>query len=375
MKKNYFSPTLLLLMGLFVLFSCQSDNDEYTEITPTPTTPTGTPVSADLSQVPYPKLSDYHFFTGSLKNNTPNDRVLPYEIASGLFTDYAHKKRFVWMPENTKAVYNGDGKVVTFPIGTVLIKTFYYDNVQPENKTQIIETRLMIKKGVDSDGVDQWVFANYIWNDSQTEAVLDMNGSYRSLTWTENGQTKSTNYRIPSSVECLTCHKKDEKAIPIGPKPQNLNIVYNYTDGAKNQLTKWMERGMLQSGYPANITSTINWQDTSKPLELRVRSYLDINCAHCHSENSHCDYRPMRFAFSETSNPVNLGICVEPQEFIDNDLTHIVSRGKFQRSMLHFRLQSTDEANRMPLLGRTMAHEEAVQMIEQWISSLNPTCP
>ncbi|MBN9285726.1 MULTISPECIES: hypothetical protein [Flavobacterium] len=372
MKKSYLSLTIIAFLGVFTLFSCQSDSDEYETITPTPTT---TPVSLDLNQIPYQKLSDYHFFTGILKNNTPNARVLPYEIASGLFTDYAHKKRFVWMPEGTKAVYDGDGKVLKFPVGTALVKTFYYDNVQPSNDTRIIETRLMVKKGVDGSGNDIWIFANYIWNENQTEATLDMNGSYKPLTWKENNVTKSTNYRIPSATECLTCHKKNEKAIPIGPKPQNLNITYNYTDGAKNQLTKWMENGMLQSGYPSNIASTVNWQDTSKPLELRVRSYIDINCAHCHAENSHCDYRPMRFAFSETGNPVNLGICVSPQEYIDNSLTHIVTRGSFQRSMLHFRMNSTDEANRMPLLGRTIVHEEGVQMIEQWINSLNPNCP
>ena len=142
------------------------------------------------------------------------------------------------MPEGVKATYAGDGKILNFPTGSVLIKTFYYDSIQPNNTTQILETRLMIKK---SNG---WIFAEYVWNDEQTEAFLDMEGSFKEISWKdENDVIKSTNYRLPSSFECLTCHKSNDLAIPIGPKPQNLNLSYNYADGLKNQLTKWVEMG------------------------------------------------------------------------------------------------------------------------------------
>jgi len=358
---------LLSLLAIFILLACNS-NDEQEEYTPV------SPVIMDLTQVPFPKLSDYKFFEGDLKNQNPSYKVLPYEPASQLFTDYAHKKRFVWMPSGSKATYNGDGKVLKFPTGTALIKTFYYENVEPSNTTRIIETRVMIKRGLDENLNDIWVFANYVWNSEQTEAFLDMNGSYFPISWKdENNVTKSSNYRIPSETECLTCHKSNELPIPIGPKPQNLNYNYTYASGSKNQLSKWVEEGYLES-YPNNIVSVVNWKDTSKPLETRVRSYIDANCAHCHATNSHCDYRPMRFAFSETANPTNLGVCVAPQENIDNSLTHIVNKGNSQRSVMHFRMSSVNEATRMPLLGRTIVHEEGVQLIEQWINTLNPAC-
>nr|WP_294936634.1 hypothetical protein [uncultured Flavobacterium sp.] len=358
---------LLVISTLFTILACNSNEDEdYSPVSP---------VVMDLTQVPYPKLSDYKFFEGDLKNQNPSYKVLPFEPASQLFTDYAHKKRFVWMPAGSKATYNGDGKVLQFPIGTALIKTFYYENVQPSNTTRIVETRVMIKKGVDSETQqDIWAFANYKWNEAQTEAYLDLDGSYLPISWKdENDVIKSSNYRIPSGTECLTCHKSNERPIPIGPKPQNLNFNYSYTSGSQNQLAKWVSEGYLES-YPNTIVSTVNWKDTSKPLETRVRSYIDANCAHCHATNSHCDYRPMRFAFSETANPVNLGVCVAPQENIDNSLTYIVTKGNSQRSVMHFRISSVDEATRMPLLGRTIVHEEGVQLIEQWINALDPAC-
>lgn len=359
MKRLLLLRTSLFFICLLTLFSCKSDND-YEEISP---------VVGDLSLVPYPKLSDYKFFKGELKNLEPAYGVLPYDLNSSLFTDYAHKKRFVWMPKGVKATYSADSEVLNFPVGAILIKTFFYENVQPENNTRIIETRLMIHKA------DGWVFANYIWNAEQTEAYFDMEGSYTEISWAENGKTKTANYRIPSQVECLTCHKTNGSiASVIGPKPQNLNKDYTYADGSQNQLERWKRDGYLGE-TPANIVSTVDWTDTSKPLDLRVRSYIDINCAHCHREGSHCDYRTMRFAFSETTLPQNLGICVPPDEVINSSLTYIIAKKNSLRSVLTYRIKSVNSAQRMPLLGRTIVHEEAVAMIEQWINTMDSPCP
>jgi len=360
MKKLYVLKTLLFLTLITALSSCASDDSEYEKISP---------VEVDLTAVPYQKLSEYKFFEGEMKNLKPAYKVIPYDLNSGLFTDYAHKKRFVYMPENTHATYVADGEALDFPTGAVLIKNFYYENVQPDNSTRIIETRLMIKKA------EGWIFANYVWNDEQTEAFLDMDGGYTDISWTEGETTKSANYRIPSEIECLTCHKTTGSiASVIGPKPQNLYKNYVYEDGTKNQLVKWKEEGYLDD-VPNGVAATVDWTDESHPLELRVRSYLDINCAHCHREGSHCDYRPMRFAFSETGIPENLGICVAPDEVINPSLTFIVAKKNSLRSVLSYRIKSTNAAERMPLLGRTIVHEEAVDMIEEWINSMESPCP
>jgi hypothetical protein len=79
--------------------------------------------------VPYSKLSEYRFFKGALKDQIPNDNVIPYKPASSLFTDYALKHRFVWLPPRTKATYVADNKIIDLPVGAALIKTFYYNNV------------------------------------------------------------------------------------------------------------------------------------------------------------------------------------------------------------------------------------------------------
>ncbi|KGO85480.1 hypothetical protein Q765_15740 [Flavobacterium rivuli WB 3.3-2 = DSM 21788] len=361
MKNHYILRTLFFLSVFIAISSCGSDDSQdYKQISP---------VNIDLSTVPYPKLSDYKFFEGEMKDLKPAYKVLPYDLNSSLFTDYAHKKRFVWMPEGAKATYTADNKILEFPTGAVLIKNFYYDNVLPNNTTRIIETRLMIKKA------DGWIFADYIWNDEQTEAFYSLSGGFTQISWTEGNVTKSANYRIPPESECFTCHKHSTTALPIGPKPQNLNKDYNYANGSANQLTRWVQEGYLTNNVPALITTTADWTDTTKPLELRVRSYLDINCAHCHSDGAHCDYRPMRFAFSETTIPANLGICVAPQEIINTSLPYIVNKRNAVKSVMRFRMNTINETQRMPILGRTVIHTEAVALIDAWINAMDAPCP
>lgn len=359
---NKFLFLLLILSGSVLMYvSCKKDIVEPDPINdPQPSTG----VSVNLTQVPYQNLSSYKFFTGAMKDQIPADGVLEYAPASSLFTDYARKKRFVWMPIGTQATYVNDGEILDLPVGAALIKNFYYEHVEPGDVTKIIETRVMVRKA------DGWIFAEYVWNDEQTEATLNMSGDYKELTWNQDGEQKSTSYRIPSETECLICHKQNGQPIPIGIKPQNLNTLFDYPDGASNQLQKWIAVGYLQNTLPGNIYSTVDYHDESQDLELRLRSYLDINCAHCHSEGRHCDYRPMRLAFSETTSKLNMGLCVEPDEFINSALTYIVTPSNINRSVMHFRLNSTEENMRMPLLGRTLVHEEGVQLLEDWINSI-----
>lgn len=362
MKKNY---RLLLLTLLFLIY-CKNDE-------PIPVVETSQTVNFNINEVPYPKLSAYAFFSGELKEMNPNDKVVPYAPASSLFTDYASKKRFIWMPAGTKATYDGDDKSLNFPVGTILIKSFYYNTVQPDNTTKIIETRLMIKK---SSG---WTFAEYLWNDAQTEAYLVTGNDFASGTSTNitfkkpNGDVISTDYRIPSESECFACHKLNNQPVPIGVKPQNLNYQYNYTSGLKNQLQKLLDEGYLQS-YPTNIVSTVNYEDVTKPVDLRLRSYLDINCAHCHQDLARCDYRAIRLSFNMTNNLTNLGVCVTADEPVDSSIEKIIKSGDYTKSVMNYRMSSVSESNRMPLLGRTVVHDEGVLLLRQWINSLSIPC-
>ena len=103
MRKSF-----LLLLITIIAFSCKKEDDKEVPSTPI-VTDNGVVFNAD--EVPYQTLSEYEFFLGDLKDLTPNERVLPYSLISSLFTDYAKKKRFIWMPEGVRAEYVSDNQI------------------------------------------------------------------------------------------------------------------------------------------------------------------------------------------------------------------------------------------------------------------------
>ena len=379
MRKLYASALIAFFLSIFFILSCsRNEDDGYVPLDPV------SPVIVDLSQVPFPKLSDYHFFEGEMKQQTPAVGVLPFAPASNLFTDYAKKKRFVWMPDGTKATFVNDAQILELPVGAALVKTFYYDNVQNNGspgETRLIETRVMIRQE------SGWMFADYVWNSDQTEALLDLAGSLTTVVWRDNqGQDHTVDYRIPNESQCIVCHKQQNGGgqgisnIPIGIKPQNLNYAYNYGTETKNQLQKWVDYGYLEAGFamPSPENTVADYNDSSQPLAKRVRSYFDANCAHCHMTNRHCDYRPMRFAFSETgtsSGLTNMGVCVNTQDMqgFPPTLNRLIAPRAPENSMLFYRINTVNETFRMPLHGRSVIHQEGVALIQSWINSLD-TC-
>lgn len=350
--KGFLFGIIALLLG-----SCNND-DAYITVEESP-------VVADLTAVPYPNLSMYKFFMGPMKDLKPAVGLLLYKPASELFTDYAKKSRYVWMPKNTKATYVSDHQVLELPVGAVLIKNFFYNNVAPSNTTRIIETRLMIRKETG------WIFAEYVWNEEQTDAVLQMTGSTTPVTWTdENNITRSITYKIPKDTECLACHNIAQTVVPIGIKPQNLNFNLTYRNSTTLQLTKWVESGYLEPNFPAVTQSTINYQDQSKPIDLRMRSFVDMNCAHCHRDGGYANRFALRFQFNKTNVLSNMGVCVSPNHFMPGFSGELVTPGDINRSILYARVSTNDPNYRMPFLGRSIVHQEAVDLVTQWINSL-----
>lgn len=327
------------------------------------------PVNYDLDAMPYATLSEYNLFQGPLADQNPVYGVLPYEPITPLFSDYALKKRFIWMPDGSQANYVSDGALLDMPVGTILVKTFSYNNVQPAGNTLLLETRIMIKKET------EWVFADYIWNEAQDQANFSLDGAFREVTWLQNGSEKFVNYRIPSQSECFTCHKSIDSNTPIGVRAQNLNGDYDFADGTKNQLQKWIEMGYLEDNLPSSINTVVAWDDPNEPLDLRVRSYLDINCASCHRDGGHCDYRSLRLAFEESGDSNNIGICMDPDTpVVGFEDPKVIDPGNPENSIMFFRMETINEEYRMPLIGRSLQHQEGVALIEEYINSLSQNC-
>ena len=79
-------------------------------------------IDANTSALLLPKLSDYNIFSGGPQALVPGNGFQLYELATGLFTDYAEKQRLIKVPAGTTITVVNDG-LPNFPDGTILDST------------------------------------------------------------------------------------------------------------------------------------------------------------------------------------------------------------------------------------------------------------
>ena len=351
------------------------------------------------------KLSDWGLLEVRSGVLELSPRVLPYELNSTLFTDYAHKLRTVWLPENTEATIAEDGSV-ELPVGTILSKTFYYPlaTVQgegvgegplrvarieqasldfppegmPLEGKRLIETRLLVHR---SSG---WATLPYVWNEAQTEAELEIVGADIELELVaQDAVTQPSRepflYFVPDANQCSGCHVTDhstKKPLPIGLKIRHLNRDVRRGGESVNQLALWASFGYLPVIDPAGAPrAAISSNPATGSLEERARAYLDVNCGHCHNPKGAGDTSGL-FLDAATTEGRRLGICKPPIAAGRGSGNRLVSihPGQPEKSIMPFRMASTDPGIAMPELGRSTVHREGVELIAEWIGSLEGEC-
>lgn len=340
-------------------------------------------------------LSQWHIVEALDGKLALNERVTPYDLNTALFTDYAHKLRTVWMPEGTSAGYGEDD--FDYPVGTIISKTFYYPRAEDGSvlrtddysqdfaqgyaasglnldKVKLIETRLLVKRA------DGWQALPYVWNDAQTDAVLEIAGDAKQLALvSDGGDREAFTYVVPDFNQCSGCHADNhaKKAVrPIGPRARHLNKSYGYESGSENQLVYWQQVGYL-TGLPdlAEVPHNVNYKDATVSLEERARSYLDINCGHCHNPSGPADTSGLMLYGAELDSR-KLGVCKPPVAAGtgSGDRRFAIVPGSPDESILNFRVESTDPGAMMPELGRSLVHEEGTELLKAWIASMPGNC-
>lgn len=309
------------------------------------------------------KLSEFNFFIDN-SAQVPHDKVVPYELISTLFSDYSYKQRWVYVPTNQKATYYKESSVFDFPVGSALIKTFYYpiDERDPGQGMNLLETRLLLRKE------NGWEAVSYAWNDEQNEAFKKIAGKTINVSWTNFlGEEQDVRYRVPNVNQCKECHAADDMITPIGPKARNINKDFKYEEGEFNQLDYWMTKQIIDS-YPLELVSPVDWSDESQNINDRVRSYLDVNCGHCHSPTGNANSTGLYLHLDETRD-IHLGVYKKPVATGrgSGGLKYSIVPGKPEESILLHRMISLDPGVMMPESGRALSHNEAVEMVREWI--------
>jgi uncharacterized repeat protein (TIGR03806 family) len=301
----------------------------------------------------YPaKLSDYGFFT-DLKTRTPAARVEPYALNTPLFSDYAGKQRYLYVPTGHTARYDAEA-VFDFPVGTALIKTFGYEQ---GGKFHALETRLLLRRA------NGWVAIPYVWNADGSDAVLKRAGTRLPVSFTDpSGEVRQISYAVPNQNQCKDCHASAGAIVPIGPLARQLN------DG--RQLQRLVKSGLLDRA-PAEAPRLARWDDPKASLDSRARAYLEANCAHCHSPKGAASNSGLFLNWRVTDSNA-LGIRKRPVAAGrgSGNLEFAVDPGHADRSILIYRMNSTDPGIAMPELGRATVHKEGVALLSQWIDAM-----
>ncbi len=320
------------------------------------------------------KLSEYNFFKQPLKNLEPIDEnIIPYEMNSPLFTDYASKQRFIALPEETQIKYTSQG-VLDFPKGTILIKNFYYqDNeLTTGNGDVIIETRLLIS----DKETGEWTALPYIWNEEQTEAYLYILGKDLELDIDIAGKSDRNlkfTYSVPNTNMCKNCHVKNKVLVPLGPTARQLNRNNNFHNSEVNQLSYLKDQEkMVGLGAIDTAPKIPYYHNQEFSLDERARAYLDVNCAHCHQEGGSAKTSGLHLSYEET-DMYRLGLNKAPVAAGQGsgNLSFGIVAGKPEASILLYRMKHLEPEIVMPEIGKNTLHEEGIKLIEEWITSLS----
>ncbi len=325
-------------------------------------------LGAPAASRPLPKLLSETGVFADLASLKPAAGLLPYAVNSPLWSDGAVKQRWIALATNTTIGFAAKGEW-TFPSGTVFVKHFDLpvSDTDP-SVTRRLETRLLV---CDTNGTVYG--ASYKWRSDYSDADLVVNMTNEDIAITTATGTRNQTWSYPGRQDCLRCHTIASGGV-LGVKTRQLNGDFKYpaTGFTDNQIRAWNHAGMFSSPVDeaaiAGYTKLVKITDTRAPLEFRVRSYLDANCAQCHRPGGAPALLDARIDTPLSSQALING-------FVGNLLNvpgaRTVVPGSTNKSVLLLRMNSLTDI-KMPPLAHNEMDSSAVPVMRAWINSLRP---
>ena len=310
------------------------------------------------------RLSSWQLFD-DIATQTPAPGVLPYDLTTPLFSDYATKDRFVRLPEGATATWSADDPL-GLPVGSVLVKTFSYlrDRRDPALGRRLVETRVLVH------GETGWHGTSYIYGSGTDDAKIAIAGGIVNVQWThDDGSARTNGYVVPNQNQCKLCHEEhDEVVTPVGPKVRHLQ---------PDRVQAMIDSGALVDAPPRDQwPRAVNAFDVaSGSLDERARAFLDINCGFCHNPRGAARTSGL-YLDHATTDLAELGVCKAPVATGrgSGNLQYDIVPGQPDASILIYRMESTEPEIRMPELGRNLVHAEGVALMREWITSMSGSC-
>lgn len=321
---------------------------------------------------PYQKLSQ----TGCMSATEPTKfvaKAIPYEVNSPLWSDSADKTRAMVIPAGQKVHIKNcavaadnctqgpaDTGQWVFPVGTVMLKNFLFDN-------KLVETRLFVHHDAQT-----WVGYSYRWDEAQTEATINPAEDPKTVMF--NTGTRTVPWVYPSRTQCMKCH--DAKGgSTLGPETRQMNREV----GGKNQIDQFAELGLFDQvptkPYATAYATPYAGQAgpaTTGTLDEKARSYMHANCAFCHRPDGEFPQIDMRY-----DTPLaQMGVCnVTPLKGDQGVLNAVeLKPGEPANSIIYLRMNALPGSGRMPAIATNQVDTAGVKLISDWITGIK-SCP
>jgi len=319
------------------------------------------------------RLSALGLFSGPPSAQEPAPGVVPYRLATELWSDGSHKRRFIRLPEGERMGYRDDG-ALDFPVGTTIAKTFSFP-AAAGGAERLVETRIERREP------EGWFGVTYLWDDAGTDAELCLGGRTLALEVAgEAGATRALRYEVPGANQCLACHAQLDAAgrpayEPLGPTAANMTCSAPGDDADEpDQLARFAAAGLLAGlpdARPAGLPAAHD--PAAGTIDDRARGWLAVNCAHCHNPAGSARTTGLDLRRAQ-SDPGRLGVWKTPVAAGRGagGRAYDVVPGQPDDSILVHRLEAAEPAVAMPSLGRTTVDEAGVRLVRAWIEGLPP---
>ena len=319
------------------------------------------------------RLSETGLFV-STKDLIPAPGVIPYSINAEHWADHTRSTRVAALPGTTRLtifpkedVDAGQIKgAFSFPHNSVLAKTvsLELDSGDPASSRRL-ETQILHWTR------DSWRAYNYIWNDEQTDAVL-MGNEGRDQTFLVKdeaapGGVRDQVWHHASRDECLLCHVWKAGTVH-GFKLSQLDDKRLTAADTESQLSRLVRLGIIEGGSLPSQQSQISPYDASANLDERARSYLQLNCAHCHrlGGGGTASFDVREALLLQKTRMVGV---VPSQGDFGISAAKIISPGDPYRSILYLRMAKSGRGH-MPQFGANVIDTQGVRLVRTWIASL-----
>lgn len=314
----------------------------------------------DANSQAFPKtLSESGLFSAVAKHELAAG-VLPYSVIAEPWMDGASADRFVAIPGDQKiGVYEESGGHASWDGKHRGSWKFPQDSVL--GKTIVLEDRRVETQLLHFDG-QAWQPYSYVWNEDQTDAAL---ADDVSQTIQVKLGDRQQSWLIMNRGDCMVCHTNANDML-LGFKP---NQLQHATAQQQDQLKHLASLAVFEQPPRRGQTLT-NPQDDNADLNARARSYLHVNCAHCHRPEGGGAVA-MNVLFDQSLKRTRIIDELPLQGSFGIENANVVASGDPYRSVLLYRFSKLGPGH-MPKMGGLEVDQRGAALLHDWIAQLEP---